>query len=98
MVNKIFCLIVLLYLLELMVKFNLWSGVPTFCSITNSLQHLAVSFGFRSVEEYYSKSSSSDSIKHVCTPLLCIQVIIPYLEIIVVVYFFFHSFGMDNFR
>lgn len=32
-----------------------------------------VSFGFRSVEEYYSKSSSSDSIKHVCTPLLCIQ-------------------------
>ncbi|KAL6349476.1 hypothetical protein AAG906_034133 [Vitis piasezkii] len=32
-----------------------------------------VSFGFKSVDDYYSNSSSSDSIKHVCTPLLCIQ-------------------------
>ncbi|GJU25205.1 embryogenesis-associated protein EMB8-like protein [Tanacetum coccineum] len=32
-----------------------------------------VAFGFKSVDEYYLKSSSSDSIKHVCTPLLCIQ-------------------------
>ncbi|XP_027355507.1 embryogenesis-associated protein EMB8 [Abrus precatorius] len=32
-----------------------------------------VSFGFKSVDEYYSNSSSSDSIKHVKTPLLCIQ-------------------------
>ncbi|KAK9274984.1 hypothetical protein L1049_022241 [Liquidambar formosana] len=32
-----------------------------------------VSFGFKSVDDYYSKSSSSDSIKHVQTPLLCIQ-------------------------
>ncbi|CAH9124948.1 unnamed protein product [Cuscuta epithymum] len=32
-----------------------------------------VSFGFKSVDEYYSKSSSSDSIRYVCTPLLCIQ-------------------------
>ncbi|XP_020539554.1 embryogenesis-associated protein EMB8 isoform X2 [Jatropha curcas] len=32
-----------------------------------------VSFGFKSVDDYYSKSSSSDAIKHVCRPLLCIQ-------------------------
>uniref|UniRef100_A0A2P2JF53 Embryogenesis-associated protein EMB8 n=1 Tax=Rhizophora mucronata TaxID=61149 RepID=A0A2P2JF53_RHIMU len=32
-----------------------------------------VSFGFKSVDDYYSNSSSSDSIKYVCTPLLCIQ-------------------------
>ncbi|KAI9092336.1 hypothetical protein K1719_027836 [Acacia pycnantha] len=32
-----------------------------------------VSFGFKSVDEYYSKSSSADSIKYVQTPLLCIQ-------------------------
>ncbi|PSS11245.1 Embryogenesis-associated protein [Actinidia chinensis var. chinensis] len=32
-----------------------------------------VSFGFKSVDDYYSNSSSSDSIKHVRTPLLCIQ-------------------------
>lgn len=32
-----------------------------------------VSFGFKSVDDYYSNSSSSDSIKHVCRPLLCIQ-------------------------
>ncbi|KAI9092288.1 hypothetical protein K1719_027788 [Acacia pycnantha] len=32
-----------------------------------------VSFGFKSVDEYYSNSSSSDSIKYVQTPLLCIQ-------------------------
>lgn len=32
-----------------------------------------VSFGFKSVDDYYQKSSSSDSIKHVTTPLLCIQ-------------------------
>nr|KYP68119.1 hypothetical protein KK1_021737 [Cajanus cajan] len=32
-----------------------------------------VSFGFMSVDDYYSNSSSSDSIKHVKTPLLCIQ-------------------------
>ncbi|KAJ7945099.1 embryogenesis-associated protein EMB8 [Quillaja saponaria] len=32
-----------------------------------------VSFGFKSVDEYYSSSCSADSIKHVCTPLLCIQ-------------------------
>ncbi|XP_021903183.1 embryogenesis-associated protein EMB8 isoform X2 [Carica papaya] len=32
-----------------------------------------VSFGFKSVDEYYSNSSSSDSIKFVRTPLLCIQ-------------------------
>ncbi|KAG5007948.1 hypothetical protein JHK82_025880 [Glycine max] len=32
-----------------------------------------VSFGFKSMDEYYSNSSSSDSIKHVKTPLLCIQ-------------------------
>ncbi|KAJ9706339.1 hypothetical protein PVL29_001721 [Vitis rotundifolia] len=37
-----------------------------------------VSFGFKSVDDYYSNSSSSDSIKHVCTPLLCIQVIFLY--------------------
>ncbi|KAK9145744.1 hypothetical protein Sjap_005647 [Stephania japonica] len=32
-----------------------------------------VTFGFKSVDEYYSKSCSSDSIKHVRIPLLCIQ-------------------------
>ncbi|XP_077248464.1 embryogenesis-associated protein EMB8-like isoform X2 [Tasmannia lanceolata] len=32
-----------------------------------------VSFGFKSVDDYYFNSSSSDSIKHVRTPLLCIQ-------------------------
>ncbi|XP_010426624.1 PREDICTED: embryogenesis-associated protein EMB8-like [Camelina sativa] len=32
-----------------------------------------VSFGFKSVDEYYSKSSSSKVIKHVRIPLLCIQ-------------------------
>nr|CAB3447388.1 unnamed protein product [Digitaria exilis] len=32
-----------------------------------------VSFGFKSVDDYYSNSSSSDSIKNVCIPLLCIQ-------------------------
>ncbi|KNA16020.1 hypothetical protein SOVF_093030 [Spinacia oleracea] len=32
-----------------------------------------VSFGFKSAYDYYLHSSSSDSIKHVCTPLLCIQ-------------------------
>jgi predicted alpha/beta-fold hydrolase len=32
-----------------------------------------VSFGFKSVDEYYSKSSSSKAIKHVRIPLLCIQ-------------------------
>ncbi|XWS50160.1 hypothetical protein CRYUN_Cryun12cG0065100 [Craigia yunnanensis] len=41
-----------------------------------------VSFGFKSVDEYYSNSSSSDSIKHVQRPLLCIQVIfVPILKI-----------------
>ncbi|KAK4369639.1 hypothetical protein RND71_013431 [Anisodus tanguticus] len=33
-----------------------------------------VSFGFKSVDDYYSNSSNSDSITNVCTPLLCIQV------------------------
>ncbi|KAF0935928.1 hypothetical protein E2562_036672 [Oryza meyeriana var. granulata] len=33
-----------------------------------------VSFGFKSVDDYYSNSSSSDSIKNVSIPLLCIQV------------------------
>ncbi|KAI8019782.1 Embryogenesis-associated protein EMB8, partial [Camellia lanceoleosa] len=32
-----------------------------------------VPFGFKSADDYYSNSSNSDSIKHVCTPLLCIQ-------------------------
>ncbi|KAL9439678.1 hypothetical protein AB3S75_025189 [Citrus x aurantiifolia] len=32
-----------------------------------------VSFGFKSVDDYYSNSSSSDSVKHVRIPLLCIQ-------------------------
>ncbi|XP_010533546.1 PREDICTED: embryogenesis-associated protein EMB8 isoform X2 [Tarenaya hassleriana] len=32
-----------------------------------------VSFGFKSVDDYYSNSSSSDCIKYVNTPLLCIQ-------------------------
>ncbi|GKV38826.1 hypothetical protein SLEP1_g46693 [Rubroshorea leprosula] len=32
-----------------------------------------VSFGFKSVDDYYSNSCSSDSIKHVQIPLLCIQ-------------------------
>ncbi|KAL0326721.1 UNVERIFIED_CONTAM: Embryogenesis-associated protein [Sesamum angustifolium] len=32
-----------------------------------------VSFGFKSVDDYYSNSSSSDSIKNVSIPLLCIQ-------------------------
>ncbi|XP_008239230.1 PREDICTED: embryogenesis-associated protein EMB8 [Prunus mume] len=32
-----------------------------------------VSFGFKSVDDYYSNSSSSNSIKDVCIPLLCIQ-------------------------
>ncbi|KAI4312693.1 hypothetical protein MLD38_037494 [Melastoma candidum] len=32
-----------------------------------------VSFGFKSADDYYSHSSSSDSIRNVCTPLLCIQ-------------------------
>ncbi|KAG6636449.1 embryogenesis-associated protein EMB8 [Carya illinoinensis] len=32
-----------------------------------------VSFGFKSADDYYSNSSSSDSIKHVRIPLLCIQ-------------------------
>ncbi|PIA34856.1 hypothetical protein AQUCO_03700257v1 [Aquilegia coerulea] len=33
----------------------------------------SVSFGFKSVDEYYFNSSSSNSIKHVHRPLLCIQ-------------------------
>ncbi|XP_010919344.2 embryogenesis-associated protein EMB8 [Elaeis guineensis] len=32
-----------------------------------------VSFGFKSVDDYYFNSSSSSSIENVCTPLLCIQ-------------------------
>lgn len=32
-----------------------------------------VSFGFKSVDDYYLNSSSSSSIENVCTPLLCIQ-------------------------
>ncbi|KAF8028029.1 hypothetical protein BT93_E0826 [Corymbia citriodora subsp. variegata] len=32
-----------------------------------------VSFGFKSADDYYANSSSSDTIKHVCKPLLCIQ-------------------------
>ncbi|WOL07013.1 embryogenesis-associated protein EMB8 [Canna indica] len=32
-----------------------------------------VSFGFKSVDDYYFNSSSSNSIGCVCTPLLCIQ-------------------------
>ncbi|XP_039141968.1 embryogenesis-associated protein EMB8 [Dioscorea cayenensis subsp. rotundata] len=32
-----------------------------------------VSFGFKSVDDYYYKASSSKSIEHVRTPLLCIQ-------------------------
>ncbi|KAI4312684.1 hypothetical protein MLD38_037485 [Melastoma candidum] len=32
-----------------------------------------VSFGFKTADDYYSHSSSSDSIRNVCTPLLCIQ-------------------------
>lgn len=32
-----------------------------------------VSFGFKSVDDYYSNSSSSDSIKNISIPLLCIQ-------------------------
>ncbi|XP_040987017.1 embryogenesis-associated protein EMB8-like isoform X2 [Juglans microcarpa x Juglans regia] len=32
-----------------------------------------VSFGFKSVDDYYYNSSSSDSIEHVRIPLLCIQ-------------------------
>ncbi|KAK4804320.1 hypothetical protein SAY86_004137 [Trapa natans] len=32
-----------------------------------------VSFGFKSADEYYANSSSSDTIKYVQTPLLCIQ-------------------------
>ncbi|KAL9246621.1 hypothetical protein vseg_020135 [Gypsophila vaccaria] len=32
-----------------------------------------VSFGFKSADDYYLHSSSADSIKHVHTPLLCIQ-------------------------
>ncbi|XP_056682435.1 embryogenesis-associated protein EMB8-like isoform X1 [Spinacia oleracea] len=32
-----------------------------------------VSFGIKSADDYYLHSSSSDSIKHVFTPLLCIQ-------------------------
>lgn len=32
-----------------------------------------VSFGFKSADDYYLNSSSSDSIKDVCIPLLCIQ-------------------------
>ena len=39
------------------------------------LINLAVSFGFKSVDDYYSNSNSSDSVKHVGIPLLCIQVI-----------------------
>lgn len=35
--------------------------------------HVTVSFCFKTVDEYYSKSSSSKAIKHVRTPLLCIQ-------------------------
>ncbi|GER39575.1 alpha/beta hydrolase domain containing protein 1 [Striga asiatica] len=37
-----------------------------------------VSFGFQSVDEYYSKSSSSDFVKNVTIPLLCIQASIVY--------------------
>ncbi|GJU25204.1 embryogenesis-associated protein EMB8-like protein [Tanacetum coccineum] len=33
----------------------------------------SVSFGLKSADEFYQKISSLDSIKHVCTPLLCIQ-------------------------
>ncbi|KAK4489235.1 hypothetical protein RD792_005031 [Penstemon davidsonii] len=32
-----------------------------------------VSFGFKSVDDYYSNSCSSDSVKNVSIPLLCIQ-------------------------
>lgn len=42
--------------------------------LTKLLIILAVSFGFKSVDDYYSNSCSSDSIKHVRIPLLCIQV------------------------
>ncbi|CAA0830646.1 esterase/lipase/thioesterase family protein, partial [Striga hermonthica] len=38
-----------------------------------------VSFGFQSVDEYYSKSSSSDFVRNVTIPLLCIQASIVYL-------------------
>ncbi|CAN0908924.1 Embryogenesis-associated protein EMB8 [Linum grandiflorum] len=34
-----------------------------------------VSFGFKTVDDYYLKSGSANSIKHVRKPLLCIQVI-----------------------
>lgn len=35
----------------------------------------AVSFGYKTVDEYYFASSSSRSIKDVKVPLLCIQVL-----------------------
>ncbi|KAI4312690.1 hypothetical protein MLD38_037491 [Melastoma candidum] len=35
---------------------------------------LTLSFGFKSADDYYFHSNSSDSIRNVCTPLLCIQV------------------------
>lgn len=38
------------------------------------LESFSVSFGFKSVDDYYYKASSSKSIEHVRTPLLCIQV------------------------
>lgn len=46
------------------------------CAITLQyfLWNRAVSFGFKSVDDYYFNSSSSDSVKHVRIPLLCIQV------------------------
>lgn len=34
---------------------------------------IAVSFGFKSVDDYYANSCSSDSIRNVRIPLLCIQ-------------------------
>ena len=42
--------------------------------ITFFFEQLSVSFGFNTVDEYYSKSSSSKFIKDVKIPLLCIQV------------------------
>ncbi|KAF3773189.1 Embryogenesis-associated protein [Nymphaea thermarum] len=37
-----------------------------------------VSFGYKSVDDYYLDASSSHSIEHVQTPLLCIQVVLSF--------------------
>lgn len=51
-----------------------WVSYLYAIKLSTLLWELAVSFGFKSVDDYYSNSSSSHAISDVCRPLLCIQV------------------------